>query len=246
MLKVLKAELMRQQWALLISTVLLGPALCIVLGVNPGTPSPGVSQWTLAYGCAVVRFAWLFYPLLAGVLAALVCRPDHAAGGWKLVLSLPVRRWQVYVAKAIVLAALLGLANVALGAEFLLAGLLSGLRGAVPWQTLGWSLLSGWVAVLPLAALQLWVSSRWRSFGAALALNVVLTLPAIFAAQSRDIAPWYPWAQPLLAMSPLAQRAAGRTMLNVAPSTLWIVIVGGLLVAGVGGLLTFARADVRQ
>lgn len=105
-------------------------------------------------------------------------------------------------------------------------------------------MLSGWVAVLPLAAVQLWVSSRWKSFGAALALNVCFTLPAIFAAQSAEFGPWYPWAQPMLAMTPIVTRTLEDTALNVAPATLWVVIAGGMIVALLGGLITFARADI--
>jgi hypothetical protein len=48
----------------------------------------------------------------------------------------------------------------------------------------------------------------------------------------------------MLAMSSLAS-ARDATMLNVSPMTLWVVIVGGLVLAMAGGLVTFARADVR-
>jgi hypothetical protein len=106
--------------------------------------------------------------------------------------------------------------------------------------------LAGWIAVLPLAAVQLWASSRWKSFGASLALNVVLTLPAIFAAQSHEIGPWYPWAQPVLAMSGMGPTSAEDIALGVSMTTLWVVIVGGLVVALLGGMLTFARADIRS
>lgn len=244
MSRVLRSELMKLPWLLVLGIALLGPAFAVVLGVSPGTPPPGVSEWTMAFGFAVMRYAWLFYPLLAGVFAALVCRIDHASGGWKLVLAMPVRRSSIYLVKFAILAAVLALCNAAFGIAFVVAGKAEGLHGPIPLLTIGMSLLSGWVAVLPLAAVQLWVSSRWRSFGAALALNVCFTLPAIFAAQSREIGPWYPWAQPMLAMSPMVMRETGQTMLNVAPATLWIVIVGGLAVALAGGITTFARANI--
>lgn len=246
MYRAMKAELIKLPWLLICGIAVAGPLLCVILGVNGGGGPAGISPWALAFGYAVMRYAWLFYPLLAGVFAALICRTDHASGGWKLTLSLPVRRTDVYLAKSVLLVAALALANVSFGAWFLAAGTASGLKGAVPYATILMALLCGWIAVLPLAALQLWVSSRWRSFGAALALNVCLTLPSIFAAQSHEIGPWYPWAQPLLAMTPFALRQAGQQMLNVSPMTLWVVIVGGLIVATVGGAAMFARADIRQ
>jgi len=246
MLKMLRVEMMKTQWWLVLLVALMGPVLAVSLGVNPGDASTGAAAWKTAYGFAVVRYAWLFYPLLAGVLAALICRPDHRSGGWKQLLVLPVSRTNVYLAKYLVLAAMLAVANLLFGGVFVVAGLVDHLGPVgIPWAQMGWSLLGGWVAVLPLAAVQLWVSSRWKSFGAALALNVCFTLPAIFAAQSHEIAPWYPWAQPVLAMSGLGPTSAEDIALGVSMTTLWVVIVGGLAVALLGGLWTFARADIR-
>lgn len=247
MLKMLRVEVMKTQWLLVLLVALLGPLFAVVLGVNPGDGLAGVEAWKTAYGFAAVRYAWLFYPLLAGVFAALICRTDHLGGGWKQLLALPVSRRDVYLAKFIMLAAILALTNLLFGGVFVVAGFVDrvGALAAVPWSEIGRSLFAGWLAVLPLAAVQLWVSSRWRSFGAALALNVCFTLPAIFAAQSHEIGPWYPWAQPVLAMSTFGPTSAKGMALGISTTTLLVVIAGGLAVALAGGLITFARADVR-
>ncbi len=247
MLKMLKVELMKTQWLLVGVVILLGPVFAVLLGVNPGGDLLGAEAWKTAYGFAAVRYAWLFYPLLAGVFAALVCRPDHAGGGWKQIVALPVSRAHLYLAKFVVLAGLLAVTNLIFGGVFVLAGLAEHLGTVgIPWGEIGRSLLAGWLAVLPLAAVQLWASSRWKSFGAALALNVCFTLPAIFAAQSHEFAPWYPWAQPVLAMSGLGPTSAEDIALGISMKTLWTVIVGGLVVALSGGLLTFQRADLHS
>lgn len=247
MFRMLRVELMKTQWSLVGLVALLGPLFAVVLGVNPGGDLVGAEAWKTAYGFAAVRYAWLFYPLLAGVFAALVCRPEHMGGGWKQLLALPVSRTELYLAKFVVLVGLLAVTNVLFGAVFVVAGLAEHLGTAgIPWGEIARSLLAGWIAVLPLAAVQLWVSSRWKSFGAALALNVCFTLPAIFAAQSHEFAPWYPWAQPVLAMSGMGPTSAEDIALGISMTTLWTVIVGGLIVALAGGLITFARADMRS
>lgn len=244
MLRVLTAELKKVQGLLLLGLVFAGPVMASLLGETRGRTGPGIGEWESAYMGAVIRFGWLFYPLLAGVFAALVCRSEHVAGGWKQLLSLPVPRSHVFLAKYVLVAALLLLTNLVFVALFVGQGLLEHLQGPIPWGTLGRSIAGGWLAVLPLAALQLSVSTRWRSFGAALALNVCLTLPAIFAAQSEQVGPWYPWAQPVLAMMPKVGEA-GERLLNVEPMTLWVVIVGGFIVVMTAGLATFVRSDVR-
>ncbi|KAF0207163.1 MAG: ABC transporter permease [Actinomycetota bacterium] len=242
MLKVLRVELMKLQWWLVGLLIVAGPGVSVLLDARPDQET-GVDAWQIAWGQVTVQYAWLFYPLLAGVLAALLCRPEHMGGGWKQLLALPVSRSNVYLAKYVVLAGVLAATNLAFGGIFVLTGLATGLGEGIPFSTIGLSLLAGLVAVLPLAAVQLWVSSRWKSFGASLALNVCFTLPAIFAAQSSEYGPWYPWAQPVLAMSPFAGGLGGDSVLNVSPMTLWVVIVGGFVVAMIGGLVTFVRAD---
>lgn len=239
--RALRAELLKAQRGLL-GFLVVGGGLVVVLLSGDGAIE-GAGQWERAYQMAVIQYSWLFYPLLAGVFAALICRVEHANGGWKQTLSLPVARSSVYLAKFLLLSGLLAATSVVFGLGFIAAGALAGFSGAIPWATIGRSLLAGWVAVLPLAAVQLWVSSRWRSFGAALALNVCFTLPAIFAAQSSQIGPWYPWAQPMLAMMPSQAQISAGGPLSIAPETFWVVIVGGFVVALVGGVLTFARRD---
>lgn len=240
--RALRVELLKAQWPLLGFLVIGGGLVAVLMSSDGSIASLG--QWQGAYQVAVMQYAWLFYPLLAGVFAALICRVEHTGGGWKQTFSLPVRRSHVYLAKYLLLAALLAATSAVFALGFVGLGLLRGFADAVPWAILARSIVAGWVAVLPLAALQLWVSSRWRSFGAALALNVCFTLPAIFAAQSSQFGPWYPWAQPLLAMLPDRAEISAGGPLMISPQTFWLVIVGGLALALVGGLLTITRSDV--
>jgi len=240
--RVLRAELLKAP-RLLLGFLVVGGGLVAIL-LSGDAPALESEHWQLSYQFAVMQYAWLFYPLLAGVFAALLCRTEHIGGGWKQLFALPVRRGSVYLAKYLVLAALLAATSIVFGLGFVATGLAKGLPGVVPWAAVIRSILAGWVAVLPLAALQLWVSSRWKSFGAALALNVCCTLPAIFAAQSSEYGPWYPWAQPLLAMLPDRAEISAAGPLSIAPETFWLVIVGGFFVALAGGLLTTVRSDV--
>jgi len=232
--RIFRMEIKKTRWPLTVAILLVGPALASLLGSVSAD-----ATFSDMFRDSAMAYAWLFYPIIAGVFAALVCRVDHLAGGWKQLLSLPVRRWQVYLAKYLLVALLLAASQVLLLGMLAGRAALSGMDVAVS-ATIVRSLLAGWVAVLPLAALQLWASVRWRTFGGPLALNMVLTLPSIFAAQSATYGPWYPWAQPLLAMVTTAQKG----LLNVSTTTLVVVIAGGFAVAMLGGLVSFARADI--
>jgi hypothetical protein len=104
------------------------------------------------------------------------------------------------------------------------------------------SVLGGWIACLPLAALQMAVSSAWSSFAAPMALNVVFTFPNILVANSADYGPYYPWVQPLLAMVPRTKESFGA--FNVPAETLFLVILGSFVLFLAGGLIYFQRKAV--
>ncbi len=227
-----------QKWLLWI-LLLPGPFLAVWVGSQSlEINAYETEDWLWMYMMTVQQYGWLFFPILTGVFAALICRYEHVGGGWKHLLAQPVSRTQVYLAKAFLLAGFAAASQVILLIFYMIAAWLNELQDTVSWGILFKSAIAGWVAVLPLAALQLWVSFLWRSFGVPLAINIVLALPTILAAQSKEFGPFYPWAQPMLAMMP-----AGNGYLDVHTETLVSVILTGFLVAGIGGWIHFCRRD---
>ncbi len=235
----MRAELMKVRWPLTLLIVLAAPALALLMR---GIPS-GQQGFKDYYMGIVVVYGWIFYPIVSGVLAALVCRTEHADGGWKQLLALPVRRWHVYVAKYAIVAALLALSQL-----IVLVGMWAVVTfshySTVPWGETLMGMFSGWVAVLPLAALQLWASTRWRAFGGPLALNVVLTFPAIFAVQSEQFDTWYPWGLPVVGMMSSFSDIVTQQWIAFDAKAFFIVIVGGFVLWFAAGLTHFVKGDV--
>jgi len=158
--------------------------------------------WLEVLSVLSVLHAMLFLPLLSGVYASLVCRYEHAGGGWKSMLASPVSRTQVYVVKFLLVMFLLAVTQLLLFAAILAVGLAHGLSDPIPWREMASSFAGGWIACLPLVALQLFASVAMQSFAAPLAINTVLTLPNILVANSARFSPYDPWTQPMLAMIP--------------------------------------------
>lgn len=140
--------------------------------------------------------ALLLLPLLTGVFSAFICRYEHIHGGWKQLLALPVSRSSVYLVKLIVVMWLLAAVQLLTAASLYAAGLIQGVEESFPWSSVLINIAAGWAACLPLAALQLAVSTAWSSFAAPLAVNVIFTLPNLLVAHSRDYG--------LLSMGPAA------------------------------------------
>lgn len=156
------------------------------------------------------------------------------------MLALPVSRSSLYLAKFAHVALLLGLTQVLFLLGAIAIGLLKGYAAPIPWTEFLRAFSNGWLATLPVAALQLFVSVSWSSFAAPLAINVMLTLPNVLIVNSEKYGPWYPWVQPVLAMNGVEKYGA----FNVSVGTLLFVIVGGFLLFLISGLIYFNRKDM--
>jgi hypothetical protein len=219
---------------------LISPAIALLPGFLAGREGDLIT-WELLISVMSMMHAMLFLPVLSGIFAALLCRYEHHDGGWKLLLSLPVTRISVYLSKFLMIIALLGIVQLLFLAGLLGMGLIRD-AGPIPVALLVRTIFGGWIACLPLAALQLAVSQRWNSFGAPLALNVSLTLPNMLIANSAVYGPYYPWVQPLLAMSPYGEEAFGA--FNLPLERLMLVVFGSLIVFLAAGLISFWRKAV--
>jgi lantibiotic transport system permease protein len=241
--KLMKAEWLKLRKSKILPILFISPFIAIVAGykaVSGG--SMGGNEWYVPLTYMVVVHGQLFLPLLTGILAAYVCRYEHQFGGWKQLLSLPVTRSRVFLSKYFVVMLLIAFVQLMLLVGLYGIGLMKSFTDPFPMDILWKSILGGWVACLPLVALQLWASIAWSSFGAPLALNVIFTLPNILVANSETYGPWYPWAQPLLSMIPNVGGNYGA--FYVSSETLLFVIFGSFLVFFVGGLMYMQKKPV--
>lgn len=188
--------------------VAMGPIIgvCFALAnfhanYNTFMNDPGDNGWIEAWTQVQIFYSPLIYPIIAGVYAALICRHEHIGGGWKQLLALPVKRTNVFLAKLALVCILLALTQGLLLVAYIAGGLITNIQDPLPIFTLIGYAFKGWIAVLPLAAIQMSFSMIWQSFSAPLAINMGLSLPALLIANS-SFGQFYPWAQPMLAMSP--------------------------------------------
>jgi len=241
MLRLLSAEWLKLRRSVIWVLLPVSPLLAFAIAWLAPLDSDGQSQWAYALSIASTAHGLLFLPLLTGIIAALLCRFEHAGGGWKLLLSLPLRRSQLYLAKLAAILGLLLLLQALFAAAIVAGGLLRGIEEPAPWGLLARSMLGGWAACLPLAAMQLWAASVWTGFAAPLALNVIFTLPNLLVINSERFAPLYPWTQPMLAMLPSSGADGAGTALAVDPATLFGVVGGSFALFLLAGLGMFLR-----
>ncbi|WP_040207454.1 ABC transporter permease [Neobacillus jeddahensis] len=222
--------------------ILAVPLLVVLIGfVIPRNLGPSSHEWSwlVLYSAMVQIYAIVLLPMVAGILASLCCRGEHLGSGWKQLLALPVSRTVVYLSKFFYTLLFLALVQGLVLVAVLVDGFLFlHLTAPIPWQMLIKGFIAGWIATIPLAALQLWVSTWWKSFGAPFALNIILTIPALAISNSSSYAPIYPWAQPMLAMRPTKNG-----LLDVTPETMITITIAGITFI-IGGWLHFIKRDV--
>ncbi|MCR8846286.1 ABC transporter permease [Paenibacillus sp. SC116] len=240
--KVLRSEAVKLRHSKLSSLLLISPLLSLSVGVmyNSRTDMP----WLEMYGMMALSHAILFLPLMTGIISALMCRYEHANGGWKQTLALPISRTSLYIGKFLIICFMTLAMQLLFFIAVVAAGMFKGFEGPIPISEIVTFVVSGWIATLPLAALQLFVSTMWASFAAALTINVIFTLPNLLIVQSGDYGPYYPWAQPGLAMLPMGDGSINTLGLSISLETLLFVIGGSFLVFFLTGLLYFQRKDV--
>lgn len=222
--------------------ILAAPLLSILIGVivsrNFGLTSQERS-WLFIYNAVVHVYAIVLLPMVAGIIASLICRHEHQSGGWKQLFVLPIRRTDIYVSKFIYTLLFLALVQGLVLAAVLIDGLfILHIKPPIPWHLLIRGFIGGWIASIPLAALQLWVSTWWKSFGTPFALNIICTIPSLVVSNSSYYARLYPWTQPMLAMSPLQNG-----VLDVLPESLVTITVSGLVFI-IGGWFHFIKRDL--
>lgn len=239
-IRLLKAEILKLKHSQIATLILLAPLLtgAVLVGYsgNPGAGKELEWQGLLQFG--IFFHGQLFFPLLTCLTVAYLCRHEHTTNNWKQYLAQPVSRWGVYITKFIVSIWIVFLIQALMVCVVFLAGTLKGFSTPFPYELVIRSFGNGFLATFPLITLQLWISTWWKNFAGAFVINVILTLPAIMAAQSAKFGPWYPWAQPLLAMLPSQARGE---WIAVSTETLIFIIGGSSLLFFLVGILSFRK-----
>ncbi|WP_456276231.1 ABC transporter permease [Bacillus sp. AK128] len=236
--RLFQAEFLKIRKTKIYQLLLLSPILCSFVAFGGGFQGASENEWLDSYYGMVFTHGTLFLPMITGIFASYLCRYEHLDGGWKQMLTLPIPRTYLYFAKFSMIMGLIAIMQLLMIPGLFLAGTIKGMSDPFPLTVVLISLTGGWIATFPLVALQLWVSTAWKSFAAPMAINVILTFPSILAANSEKYGPFYPWAQPFLGMIPLE---GPDSMFFFSVQTLIFVICGSFLLFFLGGLRMFMR-----
>ena len=254
LIRALHAETLKMKRTIALKMVFLAPGAVVLLVLFLASQAPfsmlhrrGLGdEWQALTRLTLIFWAFLMMPLYITLESALVAGLDHAENHWKSLLTRPVPRWTLYIAKLIVVVAMTAAATAVLLCGILMDGaILPRLQSEfrfgfpIPWATIFRE--GTQVAGLAFLALviQHWVSLHWRAFSVAIGVGIVAMVMGYFAAfATSQVDAWpqyFPWALPMLAL--------GRRPQNVQ-AALWIGSAAGLVVAA-AGCWDFCRREVK-
>lgn len=163
------------------------------------------------------------------LVSSLVAGVEHQMSSWKQLLALPISRIAVFSAKFTLCFLLLCVSCLLLPIGTALLGLLLGFGTELPY----WDLLrigfAPFAAVLPMLALELWLSLTFRNPSIPVTLGVTA---AVISPFMLNLPEWFPLNWPFYAFS--------------GPHAWWFIgagVVCGLVIM-VMGMLHFNRKDV--
>lgn len=202
MLTLLFVELRKLKGSLVVILCLAAPTVVAAfLGLMALRMAP--MSWNEAVSNATGLWAFFMLPMTITALSILLAQVEHGPRAWDHILALPIPRWRLFAAKAVVMMLLVGLMSLLLLAETRLVGLAvakvapaKAYAGAFPWRLSLEVLASMWGASLFMGMLQLWTAIRFRSFVAPMALGLGGTFVAVAASGAKE-AIFVPWAMPV-------------------------------------------------
>ncbi|MNI60546.1 ABC-2 family transporter protein [compost metagenome] len=114
-------------------------------------------------------------PILIAICCAFVCRLEHVNRNWNMILAAPVPITSIFMAKLAIVGILIAGAQVFFLILYWTAGQMLSIMEPFPTEIILWT-FRGWVASITIAALQLGLSIRIRSF----ATPIGISLCAVF------------------------------------------------------------------
>ena len=230
LIRYVTAEALKLRHSLALLLVSAAPifvmVICVLIGLHGDQAMP-LDRYGQT-GAAFWAFAML--PMTVTALSVLMAQMEHGPKTWDHLLALPgARRW-LFLAKALVMLALVAAMSVwlyallLLGAEFVAA--IHPVTGNLDAMLLRDTLAKMAAASMLMCVIQLWTALRFKSFVPPLVLGIVGTFIAVAAASAREGA-YFPWLMPLHILS---SEAAMQRM------ALWIGAAGGI--AALAAMLT--------
>lgn len=163
---VLKAEQMKYKRSPVWLAFLLMPIIPAVLGTANYLANVELfqSQWYSLWTQHTLFTCYFFLPVMIGIYCAYTMRLEHGNQNWHKLLTMPVRRPLILLAKLLTVTRMIVFSELWIGVLFIVSGKMAGITAAVPYADLLRWCLFGALGGMVMASIQLLFSLYLKSF----------------------------------------------------------------------------------
>lgn len=203
MLAVLSVEIRKLNRSLAVLLAVAAPSLIAVFTFFNLMRGKAPQPWEMWMVSSIGIWAFFMLPMSVTALTALVAHMEHGPKSWDHLRSLPLPRWRLYAAKAMVVLAVVAMMSAATlgltwGAITLATTLKPNLTPTGPLDIALYATTMGkvFLAGILMVAIQLWTALRFASFVPALVLGIGGTFFSVVATSARA-GVFFPWQMPV-------------------------------------------------
>lgn len=233
MFKLLKIEFLKLKHAMVLTTATICPLFAVMLGsidLLSAVAERGndVLQWSNLIYYIGLYFSVIVYVMCITIVLAMTGRIEHANNGWKHILSLPVRRGNIYFTKLIVGVTVITYCVLILWLGTIVTGKIIGVDGPIPFELVKTSLFS-YYSALPIIAIQFYLSFSFNHIGIPLAVGTALTFPVLLILNSKYWI-YYPWTYPFAVFNTrFFQHAPMELLKFICPVSFIFIVLAGYI-----------------
>ena len=164
--KLIKAERLKLKRSPLWLAFLFMPVIPALLGTLNYMANIEIlqSEWFSLWTQHTLFTCYFFLPIMIGIYSSYMMRQEENNRNWNKVLSMPVSKNLVFIAKLVQVFFMIFFSEIWICALFVISGKVIGLTSAIPWGKLVIWCLFGTLGGTVIAAIQLMISLFIKSF----------------------------------------------------------------------------------
>lgn len=195
----------------------------IIYGINASANLYGGAVWLQLWVQTGLFYGYFFFPILIAICASYLWRLEHTNHNWNSLMTTPIPRSTIFAAKLVVLAKSIFTAQLLLMIFVIAVGkLIFHFSQPIPVNMLWW-LFMGWFAALGVAAVQLYLSMRIRSFAVPVGLAVCLCIAGL-ACYITGLGSMFPYSQLILGLSSQDETLPVDSLTTLIPMVIFYII----------------------
>lgn len=171
LLKLLRAERIKLKRSPVWIAFLIMPVIPAILGTlnYMGNLELLKSEWYSLWTQHSLFTCYFFLPIMLGIYCAYIMRLENSNHNWNKVLTMPVKRSSVFLAKLISASFMILISEIWIGALFVISGTVVGLTASPYADIITWCLL-GTLGGIVMVSIQLILSIYIKSFALPIAI----------------------------------------------------------------------------